>query len=594
LLALISCAVFAVELLEIVLLHPLLDWSPAIANVVDALLMVLLVSSTIYVFFAGPMVRHVEERVRWEDELRRARDELDLRVRERTAALEAVNARLEREAADRRRAEEEIDFQARLLEAVEQAVVATGLDGRVIYRNRHAEKLLGPDSADTGCAGALLSNAEPHTAAILEALREAESWSGELILHRPDGSPFPSAATCSPIFDDTGALAGVVSILADISERKRAEQALRASEERHRLLVETMNDGFCVADNAGRITYANERLAEMTGYGRQELVGADIRAFLDEKRRVIFAALMAKRQKGDRQPYEMTWVRKDGTPLHTIVSPQPMFSPDGCFLGSFGVVTDISERKQAEQALIGSEGELQLLSLQLLGVQERERGRIARELHDGIGQTLTAIKFLVENALGQLKARAAGPGLDTKPLEAVVPKLQAAVEEVRRIGMALRPPTLDDLGILATIGWLCRQFQETYPGLAVAKELEIEEEEVPEPLKIVLYRVIQEAMNNAAKHSEARSAAVFLGRREGGIELRISDDGNGFDVEGALSVEGEKRGFGLGSMKERTKLSGGSLTIESAPGGGTVVRAFWPVQAAASLRRSGLSPSHTS
>jgi signal transduction histidine kinase len=217
-----------------------------------------------------------------------------------------------------------------------------------------------------------------------------------------------------------------------------------------------------------------------------------------------------------------------------------------------------------------SENRLRVLSSQLLTIQEKERKRVAQELHDGIGQMLTAIKFRVENTLQQKGERKTEAKEES--IESIIPMIQDTVEEVRRIQMDLRPSILDDLGILATIGWFSREFQKVYTAIRIEKEIEIQEDEVPVPLKTVIYRVVQEAMNNITKHSQADVVRLCLKKAGGKIEFVIEDNGIGFDLEES------KRGFGLGSMKERTELSGGTFTVGSIKGKGTVIHASWLIK----------------
>jgi PAS domain S-box-containing protein len=217
--------------------------------------------------------------------------------------------------------------------------------------------------------------------------------------------------------------------------------------------------------------------------------------------------------------------------------------------------------------------ELRRLSLQLLNAQEEERKRIALELHDGIGQNLSAIKYRVENALEEMRLRK--PANEVNSLEPVVSVVQDAVEEVRRISMNLRPSILDDLGILATISWFCREVEETYSGIRIEKRIHIDENDVPDSLRIVIYRLLQEALNNMAKHSQADLVHLALERIDENIELTVMDNGAGFDIEEVLSEEMSKRGLGLASMKERAELSGGSFLVESQKGVGTTVKASW-------------------
>jgi signal transduction histidine kinase len=236
--------------------------------------------------------------------------------------------------------------------------------------------------------------------------------------------------------------------------------------------------------------------------------------------------------------------------------------------------TRIDECQRIETELRKSQSDLRQLSTALLNAQERERKLIAQEIHDSMGASLAATKFKVEAALNEMgddnpQASAA--------LKSVVPIVQGAIEEARRIQMSLRPSLLDDLGILMTINWFCRQFESTYSNIRIRKEIEIEEHEVPDPLKIVIYRVLQEALNNIAKHSKAPVVLLFLGKKGQAIQLVIRDSGQGFDLSEAQSRKASTRGLGLDSMRERTELSGGSFSIESKKGQGTVISASWPL-----------------
>ncbi len=194
---------------------------------------------------------------------------------------------------------------------------------------------------------------------------------------------------------------------------------------------------------------------------------------------------------------------------------------------------------------------------------------------------MSAIKYTVEHALERFDKSRDTPTAEL--LQATIPVIQEAIEEVRGIEMGLRPSMLDDLGILATISWLCREFETIYSGISIEKEISINEDEVPDRLKTVIYRVLQEALNNVAKHGKADQVHVCLRRNKGSIELEIKDNGLGFDIKEALSIDGSQRGLGIASMRERTELSGGSFTIESTRGAGTTVRALWPSKVTASI-----------
>jgi signal transduction histidine kinase len=217
---------------------------------------------------------------------------------------------------------------------------------------------------------------------------------------------------------------------------------------------------------------------------------------------------------------------------------------------------------------------LRQLSSRLLSAQEDERKRIAGEIHDTVGACLAGIKFKVEDAQFQM-GKTANPPIES--LSATLPLVQECIEECRRIQQDLRPSAIDDLGLLPTLSWFCRRFETIYSHIRTGQTIQIEEGEIPNALKIVVYRVAQEAMNNIAKHSKADRVHLSLWKMDGKLELMIQDNGRGFDLEKVSSQENPKKGLGLSSMTERTELSGGSFAIESVEGRGTIIRASWPL-----------------
>jgi signal transduction histidine kinase len=218
--------------------------------------------------------------------------------------------------------------------------------------------------------------------------------------------------------------------------------------------------------------------------------------------------------------------------------------------------------------------ELQNLSRRILSAHEDERKRIARELHDSIGSSLTAIKIGLESKLEAMrKGRAAVGGIR---LEDVIRLVQDTIKETRRMQQALRPPIIDDLGIVVALRSLCRDFVKFCPDIDVQHSFDIQEEEIPETLKIVIYRVCQEAFNNIVKHSSATSACMILRKSEGRIELSIEDNGQGFDPQKVLEGRDFREEMGLAGMKERSEISGGSFSLRSSKSKGTVILVSWP------------------
>lgn len=363
-------------------------------------------------------------------------------------------------------------------------------------------------------------------------------------------------------------------LLKEARELEDAQIALQQSRDKYQQLVETMSEGLAIKDTQGRISYANPCLTHMLGYAIDEIIGRPVEDFIDESCMEKWAEQMARRRLGDLTPYELILKGNRGRRIWGRLSPNLIFDHAGQYVGSFAVITDISDRVKAEQALRKSESELRMLSSQVLSAQEKERQRIAAELHDGIGQTLSAIKFYVENTLAQTDSSATQH--DTTPFSSIIPKLQSAIEEVRRISMDLRPSILDDLGILATLGWLCREYQYVYRGILVELRAEAQETDIPVQLKVVIFRIVQEALNNVAKHSRTDTVQIGLKKTSHTIELDISDNGIGFD----LSEIAAKRGIGVGgtglvSMRERAEYSGGHFTLKSHKGQGTCIRIVW-------------------
>ncbi|MBI4764708.1 MAG: GAF domain-containing protein [Deltaproteobacteria bacterium] len=238
-------------------------------------------------------------------------------------------------------------------------------------------------------------------------------------------------------------------------------------------------------------------------------------------------------------------------------------------------VANIIVRKRGEEALRESENQLRLLSSRLLSLHETERKEFALEVHDSLGTSLSAIKFMIEGALQRIRNGSVANTVES--LESLIPIIQEAIGEARRIQTDLRPASLDELGILATLAWFCRRFQAEYKNIHIEQEITVREEEIPGPLKTVLFRITQEALSNVAKHSGADFIHLGLGKVGGRIELTIRDNGTGFDQKRLTEREFSKKGVGLPTMKERTESSGGKFTIESAEGKGTLVKASWPV-----------------
>lgn len=234
-----------------------------------------------------------------------------------------------------------------------------------------------------------------------------------------------------------------------------------------------------------------------------------------------------------------------------------------------------SECLKTKVAWCTSQSELQRVSARLLEIQESERRRIATDLHDVLGQSLTMIKISLDESLLLLAGNE--PEVAAESLRRLIPKVKEALGEVRRVAMDLRPSILDDLGILATLSWFFREFGTVCRDMEVEKDFGIEEESVPVPLKITIFRIIQEATSNIVKHAHASRTRVSLKKAGDALHLSIEDDGVGFDAAETANYCPLDKGLGLLSMKERAKLSGGHYELASAVGQGTRISVSWPL-----------------
>lgn len=529
----------------------------------------------IYLFLVRPLARSNREKAQAQADLRDLVEHLDQKVQERTRELETANLTVVEESRERSRADARNRLQTRMLEVVPQAVVATGKGGGIVYWNRAAEWLFGWTEAEALGQTLALVTTFPESAfkSGLSGIGGTSGWKGEIQALRKGGRAFPSFLTSSPMLRKDGTLAGFACTFVDVTDQKEAEQALRLSEEKYVTLVESSPTGIFIARD-GKVLYANQMLCEMVARGREELNGASVPDLIHPEDWPMVRDIWRDRFAGGGPGLatecriltahgEVRWVSGRTSLVQYQGGPALL-----------GNIQDITLRHQAEEGLRESQRALHHLSSRLMTAQEGERKRIAQELHDSIGQSLSAVKFMVERAIEV--SCPLNREDHFKPLQEVVPVIQATVEEVRRISMALRPSTLDDLGLLATLAWFSREFQSTYPHLEVERAVMVAEADLPDPLKIAIFRIVQESMNNAAKHAQATRITISLGKVMGALQLSVADDGVGFDPRVRRHADATG-GFGLASMRERTEILGGSLLVSSQPGHGTVVTAQWPL-----------------
>jgi two-component system, chemotaxis family, CheB/CheR fusion protein len=369
---------------------------------------------------------------------------------------------------------------------------------------------------------------------------------------------------------------GVVLTFLDITERKRVEEALRRSSEhleqrvaaRTRELTEATAMLQAIVDSSplAIIAVDTNRTVMTWNASAERMFGLTAAEVIDKPLPELGGAADAQQtlldamfDGGESRVVETRLRRRDGTPLHASLFPAPLRAPDGEVYAVMGLLQDITDRRQMEQ-------ERERLLRRIVSSQEEERQRIARELHDELGQHLTALKIGLE---------ALQPPHDgAKRLTRIVADMDRSVD---RLTLELRPPVLDDVGLHGAIGSLVEQFTEA-SGLRVDVHASgADGDRLPETVETTLYRVLQEALTNVWKHAVAKNVSVIVERTDGQVQLIVEDDGSGFE-DGNGSDDDARSRFGLLGIRERLSLIGGSCNIESAPGRGTTLYARVPLR----------------
>ncbi len=350
-------------------------------------------------------------------------------------------------------------------------------------------------------------------------------------------------------------------------ELRKAQTEIEISRSRYAELYDFAPVGYFTLDNMGVIVEANLTGASLLGAERARLLKTPFSLFVMPEDRDLFWDFQRKvsqitgwkscelRLKGKGRDH--MWVGLESVVLE---------ARKGKSKEMLLALSDITERKRSEEALRQSEKRLQDLSSKLLQVREMERKVIANEIHDGLLSDLGALNFSLENKILTLEEASHPIAPDLRKLLKIH---KQTMEEARRIMNRLRPSTLDDLGLIPALSGLCRETRMLYPQIKLECILEIQEDKIPDAVKLTIFRVAQEALTNSAKHGGGTLTKISLGKASDRIEFMVLDNGHGFDLENS------KKGVGLESMRERVEILGGEFKIETAIGQGTKIRAFW-------------------
>ena len=374
---------------------------------------------------------------------------------------------------------------------------------------------------------------------------------------------------------------GVTFTVLDITERKHAEEALKRSEERYRSIFENSPLGIFQSTVEGSFLRVNPALARILGYeSPQDVINSvsDLATHIYANPQERAGILQRIRENGGQIISENEYLRKDGTKWIGHLTMSMINDESGTPHHLDGIVEDVTEKKTMEEKLQYTMEQLRTLSRRLLEIQETERRYIARELHDEIGQTLTALRI---NLKRTESSRTAEPAMAA--IHESTAMVETLINQVRNLSIELRPSILDDFGLTAAldwyIGWLSVKAE-----FKVAFHTDFTEERFSPILELTCFRIAQEALTNAARHSSAKNVYVDLEMLSTELHLTVRDDGKGFNVDRTHKKALEGKSFGLLGMQERATLAGGQLELTSRPGKGTVIHACFPLELKAKAR----------
>jgi PAS domain S-box-containing protein len=482
------------------------------------------------------------------------------------AVAEREHAERERERLVRERAEAEARLRfAAIVESCEDAIISGTLDGIIVSWNGGAQRIYGYTEAEAvGKPIAILLPPElaDEENKILETLRaEGRIEHFETVRVTKTGKRINVSLTISAIRDSTGRTVGISGIARDITERSRAKEALLSSEQRYRLLFEKNVAGVGIASLDGRVLDCNDRWAHILGYeSRDEIRGRLTSEFYfnPAERQPLLDELSEKQVLLSRR---VQLKRKDGSPVLVLFNGAELHVGKDTILRQATMI-DISEWKRTEEVLSG-------MTRKLIEAQEQERARIGRELHDDINQRLAMLAV----GLGQLEED--GSDLPTEIRSRMRELRQQTAEigaNVQALSHELHSSGLEYLGVVGGMKNLCREFGQRQ-GVEVDFRSSVARNSVPSEIGLCLFRVLQEALHNAAKYSGVKHVRVLLREESCAIHLNVSDSGRGFDIE----VATQGRGLGLTSMHERVRLVNGTIEINSKPMSGTSIHVRVPL-----------------
>jgi PAS domain S-box-containing protein len=544
-------------------------------------LLVVLAGAALFVRVSNPMIRRLEQH---------------------SAEMTEANVQLKQEIEERLKAEEEFRKFKFISDESNDAHFLLGRDSRFQYVNKAACNMMGYSESE------LLELCVSDVDAVYDLAKYQELFD---LIHeetvapvgttnkRKDGSLFPSEITVTGY--EIGGERYMFAALRDITERKQAEEATKLAYLELNQIFQTAGGGMRVVDKDFNVLRINQTFATLSGKTKAEAVGKKCyEGFPGPACHTSQCPLSRILGGVERAEYEAEKERFDGTKVPCIITATPFKGPSGELIGMVQDFKDITERKQAEEALKEAHEELEKrvrertaelvraneqlmreiearkeaddrirgLSQQLLNAQERERQRLSYELHDNLAQVLSAGKIAVDSLINSESE--VQPDINQKVPEASK-LLQQSIRIVREMAYNLRPASLDQFGLVQVVGEHCEEFFIKNAIVVDFYSAGVDEKTLDIDTKISIYRMIQESLNNVARHADASRVTLRLVASFPNLIVRIEDDGKGFDMERRLADAVREKRMGLHSMEQRASLLQGKLRIESRPMEGTKI-----------------------
>ena len=483
----------------------------------------------------------------------------------------AIEMALYRSQADARLRESEQHFRA-IFDAEPECVKVVSPQGTVTLMNAAGLAMLELDSLEQALSMRLVDFLLPEYHDSFKALHQKVIAGGtgllEFEITGMRGTRRWLETHAAPLRDASGQVSGMLGVTRDMTERKQARQQRRVSEQ----ILSAVSQGVIISGVQQNILSVNDAFLKITGFSHAEVLGQTCKFMQgpltdpDTLANIRKAIETSTDFAGDILNY-----RKDGTIFWNELTISPVRDDQGQVTQFVGIVRDISERKHAESEQREYTAQLQALSGRVLEAQETERRRVAHELHDELGQSLTAIKINLQ-AYERL-AQGVPDGITAENIRIV----EDALKQVRGLAAALRPSMLDDLGLVPALGWMTEQ-NAMRSGIAMVFECPMPQIRLSADIETACFRIVQEALTNIVRHAQCSHVHIQLIHEDGALVLSVADNGCGFDVAAMRLRAKSGASMGVLGMQERATLIGGTLTMESATGRGSILTLRCPLR----------------